>query len=228
MIRISTKEIVDVFKYDNNKAVLVEKRPLMNTNQFKARYSVVDFENKTKEVLTKNAYLFKKFGSAFEQISEIIPNFVQCDAAILYDRRVLVLYPNGEAGIFDREGELAWSGYFKYHDETVSSLALDGKYFWCICPAESCVIRYSCQNMQVDLRIGGKDAATFIKPTHISVGDGDIYVCSSTNKVRKIDGSDLTVSDYLSFEEPVKQFYKYGDYAIAVLSSGTYLLENNK
>lgn len=70
MIRISTKEIVDVFKYDNNKAVLVEKRPLMNTNQFKARYSVIDFENKTKEVLTKNAYLFKKFGSAFEQISK--------------------------------------------------------------------------------------------------------------------------------------------------------------
>lgn len=228
MIRISTKEIVDVMKYDENKAVIVEKRPILNTNQFKARYSVVDFENKTKEVLTKNAYLFKKFGSSYEQISKVIPNFVQCNAAILYDRRVLVLYPNGEAGIFDRDGELTWSGYFKYHDETVNSLALDGKYFWCICPAEFCAIRYSCQNMQVDLRIGGKDATTFVKPTHISVGEGDIYVCSSTNKVRKIDGNDLTVSDYLTFEESVKQFYKFGKYAIAVLASGTYLLENNQ
>ena len=118
----------------------------------------------------------------------------------------LCFTPNGEAGIFDRDGELTWSGYFKYHDETVNSLALDGKYFWCICPAEYCAIRYSCQNMQVDLRIGGKDATTFVKPTHISVGDGDIYVCSSTNKVRKIDGNDLTVSDYLTFEESVKQF----------------------
>ena len=96
MIRISTKEIVDVMKYDENKAVIVEKRPILNTNQFKARYSVVDFENKTKEVLTKNAYLFKKFGSSYEQISKVIPNFVQCNAAILYDRRVLVLYPNGD------------------------------------------------------------------------------------------------------------------------------------
>lgn len=228
MIRISTKEIVDVMRYDDKKAVIVEKRPILNTNQFKARYSVIDFEKKTKEVLTKNAYLFKKFGSSYEQISKVIPNFVQCNAAILYDRRVLVLYPNGEAGIFDRDGELTWSGYFKYHDETVNSLSLDGKYFWCICPAECCAIRYSCQNMQVDLRIGGKDTATFKNPTHISVGDGDIYVCSSSNKVRKIDGSDLTVSDYLTFEESVKQFYKYGDYAIAVLSSGTYLLENNQ
>lgn len=228
MIRISTKEIVDILRYDEKKAVIVEKRPILNTNQFKARYSVIDFENKTKEVLTKNAYLFKKFGSSYEQISKIIPNFVQCSAAILYDRRVLVLYPNGEAGIFDREGELSWSGYFKYHDETVNSLSLDGKYFWCICPAECCAIRYSSQNMQVDLRIGGKDAPTFKNPTHISVGDGDIYVCSSASKVRKIDGNDLTVSDYLTFEEPIKQFYKFGDYAIAVLSSGTYLLENNQ
>uniref|UniRef100_UPI00402854CB hypothetical protein n=1 Tax=Eubacterium sp. TaxID=142586 RepID=UPI00402854CB len=228
MIRISTKEIIDVLKYDENKAVLVEKKPLANTTQFKARYSVIDFEKKTKEVLTKNAYLLKKFGSAFQQISETIPNFVQCNAAILYDRRVIVLYPNGEAGVFDREGQLAWSGFFKYHEKTVNSLALDGKYFWCICPAENCAIRYSSQNMQVDLRIGSKDAETFKNPTHISVDGGDVYVCSGTNMVRKIDAMDFTVSDYLTFEETIYRFYKFGDYAIAVLSSGTYLLEDNK
>ena len=82
--------------------------------------------------------------------------------------------------------------------------------------------------MQVDLRIGGKDASTFESPMHISVGDGDIYVCCYGNKVRKISGTDLTVSDYLTFEEGIKRFYKFGNYAIAVLSSGTYLLEDNK
>lgn len=228
MIRVSTKEIVDILQYDNSKAIIVEKKPLLNSNQFKAAYSVIDFENRTKEVLTKNAYLLKKFGSSYQQISEVIPNFVQCNAAILYDRRILVLYPNGEAGIFERDGDLSWSGYFKYHDEIVNSLSLDGKYFWCICPAENCAIRYSCQNMQVDLRIGGKDASTFERPTHISVGDGDIYVCASGNKVRKIDGMNFTVSDYLTFDEHIRQFYKFGRYAIAVLASGTYLLEENE
>lgn len=228
MIRISTKEIVDILPFDSSKAIIVEKKPLINSTQFKASYSVVDFEKKTKEVLTKNAYLLKKFGSAFNNISETIPNFVQCDAAILYDRRVLVIYPNGEAGIFDRDGELSWSGYFKYHDEIVYRLALEGKYFWSICPTENCAIRYACQTMQIDLRIGGRDANTFVNPTHISVDAGNMYVCSSSNKVRKIDGMNFTVSDYLKFEENVKQFYKFGNYAIAVLSSGTYLLENNK
>ncbi len=228
MIRISTKEIADILTYNDSKAIIVEKNPLLNTMQFKASYSVINFETKTKEVLTKNAYLLKKFGSTFQTISETIPNFVQCNSAILYDKRVLVIYPNGEAGIFDRDGELSWSGYFTYHDEIVNHLALDGKYFWTICPAENCAIRYSCQTMQVDLRIGGKDASTFINPTHISVGDGDIYVCSDGNKVRKIDGMNFTVSDFLDFEEGIKEYYKFGKYAIAVLSSGTYLLEDNK
>ena len=158
--------------------------------------------------------------------TEAIPNFVQCDSAILYDRRILTVYPNGEAGIFDRDGELSWSGYFKYHDEIVYKCALDGKYFWSICPAENCVIRYSSQNMQVDLRLGG-NAPTFISPTHICVDDGDIYVCSGGNKIRKIDKINFTVSDYLSFDEKVYEFYKFGKYAVTVLSSGTYLLEDN-
>ncbi len=228
MVRISTKEIVDILQYSETKAILVEKKPLLNSSQFKVSYSVIDFENKTKDVLTKNAYLLKKFGSSFKKISETIPNFVQCDAAVLYDRRILAIYPNGEAGIFDRDGELSWSGYFNYHDETVCKIALDGKYFWSICPAENCAIRYSCQNMQVDLRIGGKDAQTFVNPTHISVDDGDVYVCSGKNLVRKIDKMNFTVSDYLTFDEGVKEFYKFGKYAIAVLTGGTYLLENNE
>ena len=227
MIRISTKEIIDILPYGDGKAILVEKKPLVNSTQFKAAYSVIDFENKSKNVLTKNAYLLKKFGPAFKPISETIPNFVQCDAAILYDRRVLVIYPNGEAGIFDREGELSWSGYFNYHEQTVYGLAPENKYFWSICPAENCFIRYYSQTMQVDLRIGGKDAATFINPMHISSDGGDIFVCCGTNKVRKIDGSNFTVSDYLNFDEPIKQYHRFGNHSIAVLSGGTYLLDES-
>lgn len=225
MIRVSTKDIIDILPYGDGKAILVEKKPLVNSAQFKAEYSVIDFENKSKNVLTKNAYLLKKFGSSFKEISETIPNFVQCDAGILYDKRVLVIYPNGEAGIFSREGELSWSGYFNYHDEIVSGLALDGKYFWSICPSENSVIRYYSQTMQVDLRIGGKDASTFLNPTHISADSGDIFVCCGGNKVRRIDRNDFTVSDYLNFDEQIKQYHRFGNHSIAVLSSGTYLLD---
>ena len=226
MIRISTKEIVDILPYGDGKAIIVEKNPISADKKFKVTYSVVDFEKKTKEVLTKNAYLLRKFGPAYKNISETIPNFVQCDAAILYDRRVLVIYPNGEAGIFDRDGELSWSGYFRYHDKTVYGLALEGKYFWTVCPEERCVIRYSSQTMQVDLRIGGKDAKTFIGLTHVSADGENVYVCSHSKKVRKIDGSNFTVSDHLRFDEAISRYYRFGKYSIAVLQSGTYLFDD--
>lgn len=223
---ISNKEIVDVIKYTDHSAIIVEKLPLPNTNQYKVQYCVVDFENRSLDVLTKSAYLLKKFGSNYEKISEAMPNFVQCDAAILYDRRVLVIFPNGEAGIFDREGVLEWNGHFDYHGSLTKSLALEGKYFWSICPDENCVIRYFSQNMKVDLRIGGKDAQTFISPTHISCADGDLYVCCDSNKVRKINKDNYTVSDYLNFTDTIKRFYKIGDWSVAVMQSGTYVLEN--
>ncbi len=77
---------MDILKYDTDKAIIVEKNPIPGSAKFKAEYSVVDFRDKSKSVLTKNAYLLKKFGPAFKPISETIPNFVQCDAAVLYDR----------------------------------------------------------------------------------------------------------------------------------------------
>lgn len=221
---ISKKEIVDVVKYSDNSAIIVEKLPLATPSQYKVQYSVVDFVNKSIDVSTKSAYLLKKFGANFKRISEIIPNFVQCDAAVLYDRRVLAIYPNGEAGIFDKDGELDWSGSFDYHERPTSCLALEGKYFWSVCRDENCVIRYTCQNMKTDLRIGGADSPTFIKPTHICCDGGDLYVCCDDNKVRKIDGNDYTVSDYLNFTDSIKRFYKFGNYALAVMQNGIYVM----
>ena len=225
---ISTKDIADIIKYNDDSAIIVEKLPLPNGTQYKVRYSVVNFKNKSIDVLTKGAYLLKKYGSNCNKISRAMPNFVQCDAAILYDRRVLAVFPNGEAGIFNREGELEWSGAFEYHDQPVKNVALEGKYFWSVCPNENCVIRYSCQNMGLDLRIGGKDTDTFINPTHISLDGDDIFVCCDNNKVRRIDGNNYTVSDYLNFTDTIKAFFKFGNYAIAVMVNGTYVLEENK
>ncbi len=222
---ISRKEIIDVVKYSDTSAIIVEKLPLATPAQYKVQYSVVDFANKSIDVSTKSAYLLKKFGTNFKRISQIIPNFVQCEASVLYDRRVLAIYPNGEAGIFDRDGELEWSGSFDYHDKPIKCLALEGKYFWSVCPAENCVIRFSCQNMKVDLRIGGIDAQTFLKPSHICCDDDGFFVCCDNNRVRRIDATNYTVSDYLNFTNTIKRFYKFNDYAIAVMPDGAYVMD---
>ena len=107
---ISTKDIVDIVRYSDDSVILVEKIPLPNPAQYKVQYSVVDFKSRSIDVSTKSAYLLKKFGPNFKRISEIIPNFVQCEAAVLYERRGLAIYPNGEAGTIRRGGERGWRG----------------------------------------------------------------------------------------------------------------------
>lgn len=67
MKQISTKEIVDLFAYNKDSAVLVEKRPLPGNAQYKVNYSVVNFATGEQEVITKSAYLLRKFGSAFQK-----------------------------------------------------------------------------------------------------------------------------------------------------------------
>ena len=99
---ITTKEIVDVIKYNDESVIIVEKLPLPNGTQYKVQYSVINFKTKSIDVLTKNAYLLKKFGSNFNRISQIMPNFVQCDAAVLYDHLRLHPDPFPQRGILVR------------------------------------------------------------------------------------------------------------------------------
>lgn len=46
---------------------MVEKRPLPGNAQYKVNYSVVNFATGEQEVITKSAYLLRKFGSAFQK-----------------------------------------------------------------------------------------------------------------------------------------------------------------
>ena len=73
MKQISTKEIVDLFAYNKDSAVLVEKRPLPGNAQYKVNYSVVNFATGEQEVITKSAYLLRKIWLCISKKS--VPRF---------------------------------------------------------------------------------------------------------------------------------------------------------
>lgn len=221
MIKISNKEIIDVVKYSNTKAIIVEKKPLADFNQYKLNYFVLNFENGEKEVITKNAYLLKKLGSSYKKITETIANYAECDSAILPNRNVLLVFPNGQLGMFDSNGDMKWNDQISYNECVVNGLAIDGDYFWSCCKDENCVIRYNADNINVDIRVGSKEAETFIRPNFVSADDDNIYVCCDSNKVRKIDKSNFTVSDVKDYFN-LKKFYKYGRFSIICTTDVAY------
>lgn len=224
MHRICNSEVIDLIQYSNG-FIFAEKKPLPNDyKRYKVSYSVYDFNSRQIQKITKGAYLLKKFGPAYKQISDQLNNYVVCSTITLYDRRTLILYPTGEAGIFAKDGELVWSGEYHYHDYPIRGLVADGKYFWSLVPHENCILRYNSHNMKVTLRIGSREADTFVAPEHISLSENTFYVCCGNGKVKAVDANNYAVKDYLRFDEPVHMFLKIGSNRVACLNSGMYVL----
>lgn len=226
MVKVTNKELIDVVKYTDKKIILAEKLPNIEGG-YKANYFILDLETLEKEVVTKNAYLMRKFGnSAYKKISESIANFVDCDSVILPSKNVFILFSNGQCAMYDNKGEMLWSKTLTYKDKTVTSLAADGDYVWCCCKDENCVIRYLADGnkLNLDLRIGAKDADTFKKPAFVSSDDEGVYVCCK-NKLRKIDRRDFIVSDVSEKLKGLKRFYRFGKYSLICTNDGAYIGE---
>lgn len=226
MVKISSKEIVDVVKYTDKKIILAEKLP-QTDGSYKLSYFILDLDRLEKEVVTKNAYLMKKFGnSAFKKISESISDFSDCEATVMPNRNVFLIFSNGQCAMFDPKGEMIWSKTLTYKEKPVTGLAPDGDYIWCCCEDENCVIRYLADGdkLNLDLRIGSTEADTFKKPCFVSSDTDGVYVCCS-NKLRRISRSDFVVSDVSDILSGLKRFYRFGKYTLICTADGAYIGE---
>lgn len=223
MIKISSKEILDIVTYNDEKVIFVEKKPTSDFGQYKVNYFILNLTNGDKEVITKSAYLLKKFGTSYQPITDTIANFVQCDSIIFPSKNVFVIFPNGQTGYFNAFGEMKWNGTLNYNESPCCSAAIDGDYFWTCCKDENCVIRYSADSINLDLRIGGKDSNTFSKPIFASSDDENIYVCCENGRIRKIDKATYAVSDVAMNIPNLKKFYKYDKFSIICTTDGAYI-----
>lgn len=222
MIKISNREIIDVLKFSDDKVILVEKKPNLNSPGYGVNYFILNFSTGEKEIITKDAYLLKKYGANRKQIADKLGNFVTPNADVMPDRSVLVIYPGGETGLFDSNGELVRDGVLKYNGAPVSGIALDGDYFWSVCQKENCVIRYLTDGVKVDIRVGTAEQNTFPNPHFVSSDDDFVYVCCEHCRVRKIDKTDFTVSDVNKTYSDLVGFYKFGKYSIVIKPDGAY------
>lgn len=222
MIKISNRQIIDVLRFSDDKAVLVEKKPNLNSTGYGVNYFILNFSTGEKEIVTKDAYLLKKYGSKRKEISEKLGNFVMPSAMILEDRSVLVIYPNGETGLFNSDGELVRDGLLSYNDSPVCCIAEDGNCFWSVCEGENAVIRYFADGAKMDIRIGGKNQPTFDRPHFVSADDKYVYVCCNHNSVRKIDKSTFAVTDVNRLYTDITGYYRFGRFAIVTTFDGAY------
>ncbi len=175
--------------------------------------------------ITKWVYFKAKFGGAYKEITSQMKDYVSCECGVLVGGEAVVLYPDGDFGVFNARGVATFTGTLKYHDETVNCVAPDGRNFWGVVPALNSIICYSIDDKRVQMRIGSQESTAFDNPVSIvRYGDRLFISNEASRKVRIISLLDYAVSDYLKFEEPIKRFFIADGKEFVQLESGVYQL----
>ena len=220
---ISDGRILDVVSFSSG--VLFVEMVSLESGEARLAYRCFDFAKNSFLPVTMGVYLLNKFGPSYEPISDKLNNSVLCDAAVLPDKRVIVLTPDGNCAIFSKEGALSWSGQFSYHDNYVRSPFTNGNYFWCTVPDENAIVQYDASSLKTHIRIGNIDSGAFTSPVTLSVYDDVVYVCnSSIGKIKTVSLPMYEVGEYKSFDEPVYKYLKVGETEVVWLKSGLYML----
>ena len=175
--------------------------------------------------ITKWVYFKAKFGRAYKAVTSQIKDYVSCECGVLVGGDAVLLYPDGDLGVFNARGVATFTGTLKYHDEVVNGVAPDGRNFWGVVPALNSIICYSIEDKRVQMRIGSQGSTAFDKPVAVVRYGDKLYISNEGScKVRTISLLDYSVADYLKFEEPIKRFFMADGKEFVQLESGVYQL----
>lgn len=218
-----TDSIYDIIAFSNG--IIYTRKTVLENGSVKVNFYGYDIKRMQNTPVTKSVYLLNKFGAEYKKISEQLGDYISCDADITANKYPIVIYETGETGVFSPDGDIVWSGDINYLDCEVNGVAIDGDRFWSVVPDKNCVVSYSIPHKRFNMRIGSLDSPSFHKPVAISKYDNELYICNADScKIRKISLKDYSVSDYMSFDEPVYKYLRSCDREIVVLESGLYIL----
>lgn len=196
-----------------------------NNGNIKIGFYTYDISTGRVNHSTKSVYMRSKFGNAFKPIVDTIGDYISCAASTLENKKIHIVYPTGEMGTFDHDGNLVWTGDLLYHECAIRSLAVDKKHIWCAVPNFNSIIRYSPINKKVDFRIGGEQSKVFGKPMAISKYDNSLYVCNKNScNITAVNLDNFVVTEYRAFDEPILRYFRTKNKEVVVLSSGIYIL----
>lgn len=223
MKKISSTDIFDLIPFKSG-FIYVKKAELEN-GSFKLKFYGYDVKKMENAPITKSVYLLSKFGSSFNIIAEKLGDYASCDAGILPNKYVSVVYPTGEMGLFDEKAALIWTGDLQYKGSPVQSLAVDGNNIWCCVPKLNSIINYSIVNKKVSMRIGSENSTAFSNPISVVKYDDELFVVNKDScKVRIVSLNDYSVRDFRLFDEPVLKYIRTNGKEVVLLESGIYIL----
>ena len=194
--------------------------------KFVVSYKFHSFEDNSTSLVTRNVYLMAKFGNHFDFYAGELGDYINCRTVHLPDQRLLIVYPTGEAYLYDADCTMKWSGEFKYRGVGPADTAVAGNSVWCTFPETGALIKYSLTTMRSELRVGGENSKRLLEPYGLFLNDdGDMMITSASNgTIQKMNLHSYTLEEYGALQEPVYQYFKNGGTEIVLSESGIYKL----
>ena len=223
MKKIYDKSAMAILPYNDNIVFVAAEKQL--DDKFIVSYKMYDFQNYQVTQVRRSAYLEAKFGDEFLYFSKMFPDFINYKCAKLPDGRLISLYPNGDAAMFDNNYDIVWEGALKYRNSGPAGVACVDNSIWVSFPDGDTILRYNAATMREELRIGSQRDNAFSKPRGLWAAGKNLIVCNSAGKcIESVDTSSYVVEKYAQFDEPVYQYVKCGMFEVVLLDSGIYLL----
>lgn len=223
MKKIYDSSAFAILPYENNIVFVVAEKQV--DEKFIVSYKMYDFQSDSVIQIRRSLYLEAKFGYEFLYYSKIFSDFVNYKCASLPDGRMIAVYPNGDAAIFDKNNDIIWEGMLKYRGNGPAGVVCVDNSIWVSFPDGDTILRYNASTMREELRIGSQKDNAFSKPRGLSADGKRLIVCNSAGKcIESVDTSSYVVEKMMQFEEPVYQYLKIGMFEVVALDSGIYLL----
>ena len=117
------------------------------------------------------------------------------------NKDIAVVYPSGETGIFDKDGNSKWSGDLFYHDSPVQGVAADGPLIWCTVPEQNAIIKLLCLHTKNSVCVSVEILQRLlIIPIRSAYNGNELFICNAGScKIRTINLKDFSVNDFSPF-----------------------------
>lgn len=189
-------------------------------------YRLLSLENGEVQRVSNSIYSLSKFGPGHKNVELQLDDHLNCRSCTMQDGGQFIVEFGGICKLLDAEGYTKWKGPVTFEGEAPCDVAFDGKYLWLCYPKNNTVVRYRPEDMQQNLRIGGKQADnSFRSPCGLYFENGFLYVCNNAaNSIWQINTATFASTEIYEFAEPVFQYARVLEKEIVRLESGVYVI----
>lgn len=194
--------------------------------KLKVAYQSVAFETGKIGYVLPTIYKISKFGTNYNDIIKKIKHHILTYSVLLENGKTFCLDPDGTAYLFDTDGMLLWKGELTYRDTKPTGIAVCSRHLWVAFGELNVIMRMNLNTMHEELRLGGGKESPFINPIDLYAHGDQIFVCTKGGKeILAVNTNTYAIETYKTFDRPVKQYLRSGEYEFAVLDDGIYLLD---